>query len=671
MRPDPRLGTDLGPYRIESVIGRGGMGVVYLVEQPNLGRKVALKVIAPEFSEEPRAKARFLRESQMAAAIDHPNILPIHEAGELEGVLFIAMRYVLGEDLAKRLARGPLPPATSVAILAQVAAALDAAHARGLVHRDVKPANILLDPQAGPDGQDHAYLTDFGLTKRGGSEGSLTAVGGFAGTLAYIAPEQVEGGEVDGRTDEYSLACVAYECLTGRPPFVRETDIALAMAQLRDPVPSATVLQPSLPTAVGAVLARGLAKAPAERYETCSAFVADLRAAIALTATHAGPYRRTELGRRVTLIVSAVVIVVVLGVAGFVLRGGPTAVTPSPSASAGPSASPTLADVPPGVVLLEAATGRQIAHIPTSTIAAPVDPIYADGKFWVMNLEPLSVVEVDAMTGQVGRQLALPGSDFGAFAVDGNTLWASAFNEPVVVKIDLRSGREVDRFDLSKDLEAPIDGFSGGVVAEGSLWLAQKGRGVVIRVDPTTGKVQGVVGDTNGSWAITYADGSIWTSSNGGLSRIDLSDDGVTNTDVPGGQVGGYVAAGGGYGWTADESKGVVFKVGPAGHIASTYPTGLGARGVSFDDGTLWVANQDEGTVSAIDAITGAVRTLTFGHPMGAVSAGGGMIAVVLGEGRSYEDRIDALKGSVARLFVSGYDFGDPDPRPAGPRRPS
>ena len=501
-----------------------------------------------------------------------------------------------------------------MAILAQVAAALDAAHARGLVHRDVKPANILLDPQAGPDGQDHAYLTDFGLTKRGGSEGSLTAVGGFAGTLAYIAPEQVEGGEVDGRSDEYSLACVAFECLTGRPPFVRETDIALAMAHLRDPVPSATALQPALPTAVGAVIARGLAKAPAERYESCSAFVADLRAAIALTATHARPYPRAALA------LAAVGIAAVVVTASVVGNLPKVAVTPSPSASAGPSASPTLADVPPGVVLLEAATGRQIAHIPTSTIAAPVDPIYADGKFWVMNLEPLSVVEVDAKTGQVGRQLALPGSDFGAFAVDGNTLWASEFSEPVVVKIDLRSGREVDRFDLSTDLKGPIDGFSGGVVAEGSLWLAQKGRGVVIRVDPTTGKVQDVVGETNGSWAITYADGAIWTSSNGGLSRIDLSDDSVTKTDVPGGQVGGYVAAGGGFGWTADESKGVVFKVDTAGHIVSTYQTGLGAKVVSIDDGTLWVANQDEGTVSAIDAITRAVRTLTFGHPTGTVS---------------------------------------------------
>ena len=214
-RPDPRLGTELGPYRIEAVIGRGGMGVVYLAEQARLGRKVALKIVSPEFSDDPKARARFLRESQMAAAIDHPNILPIYEADEADGVLFIAMRLVEGTDLAARLAAGPMEPRAAAAILVQVAGALDAAHARGLVHRDVKPANILLSVGAGADQGDHAYLTDFGLTKRGGSETSLTAAGGFAGTLAYIAPEQVDGREIDGRADQYSLACMAFECLTG------------------------------------------------------------------------------------------------------------------------------------------------------------------------------------------------------------------------------------------------------------------------------------------------------------------------------------------------------------------------------------------------------------------------------------------------------------------------
>ena len=286
-RPDSRLGTDLGPYRIEAVIGRGGMGVVYLAEQARLGRKVALKIVSPEFGEDPKARARFLRESQMAAAIDHPNILPIYEADEADGVLYIAMRLVEGTDLAARLRERRPGPRTTVAILAQVANALDAAHTRGLVHRDVKPANILLAPGAAADQGDHSYLTDFGLTKRGGSDSSLTAAGGFAGTLAYIAPEQVDGREVDGRADQYSLACMAFECLTGQVPFERETDIATAMAHIKDPPPSAVAVRPGLPSVVDAVIARGMAKAPADRYPTCGAFVADLRDALDITTSSA------------------------------------------------------------------------------------------------------------------------------------------------------------------------------------------------------------------------------------------------------------------------------------------------------------------------------------------------------------------------------------------------
>ena len=192
------------------------MGVVYLAEQPSLGRRVALKVIAPEFSADARAKSRFLRESQMAAAIDHPNILPIHEAGEIDGVLFIAMRYVEGEDLERRLRRGPIEPRAAVTILGQVASALDAAHEAGLVHRDVKPANVLIASGQGVDRSDHAYLTDFGLTRPSGSETGLTRAGGFVGTLEYIAPEQIEGGAVDGQADQYALAAIAVACLTGQ-----------------------------------------------------------------------------------------------------------------------------------------------------------------------------------------------------------------------------------------------------------------------------------------------------------------------------------------------------------------------------------------------------------------------------------------------------------------------
>jgi hypothetical protein len=288
-RPDPRVGTDLGPYRIEALIGRGGMGVVYLATHTGLDRKVALKLLAPDYADDDAFRARFLRESRMAAAIDHPNIIPIYEAGEVDGTYFLAMRYVAGTDLETRLRAGPLEPREAVHLLGAVASALDAAHEQGLIHRDVKPANVLIAAGRGVERVDHAYLTDFGLTKHRGSQSGLTQGGAFMGTLTYIAPEQIEGKPVDGRTDEYGLACVAFECLTGRVPFARDTDIAIAMAHLRDSPPSAAELRPELPPAVDAVLARGMAKRPDDRFPSCESFVVALRGALGVRPTEERP----------------------------------------------------------------------------------------------------------------------------------------------------------------------------------------------------------------------------------------------------------------------------------------------------------------------------------------------------------------------------------------------
>ena len=343
-KPDPRVGTDLGPYRIEAVIGRGGMGVVYLAGDPRLGRRVALKVLAPALTDEASSRARFLRESQSAAAIDHPNIIPVYEAGEVEGVFFLAMRYVQGADLGSRIAAGPLEPGETVRLLGQIASALDAANEAGLVHRDVKPANILIASGKDPEGGDHAYLTDFGLTKHRGVESGLTAAGAFMGTLDYIAPEQIEGKPVDGRTDQYGLACVAFECLAGRVPFVRDTDIAIAMAHLRDAPPSALELRPDLPADVDAVLARGMAKRPDDRYPSCEAFVVALRGALGVRPTEerravAAAGRRT---RRLAVGAAAVLLVAVVAIAvgawGF---GGGAAPSPSalPAAPGGSAAA--------------------------------------------------------------------------------------------------------------------------------------------------------------------------------------------------------------------------------------------------------------------------------------------------------------------------------------------
>lgn len=279
-RPSDLLGKQIAGYVVESEIGRGGMAVVYRARDLRLDRTVALKLLAPELARNDTFRKRFTHESRVAAAIDHPHIVPVFEAGETEGVLYIAMRYVAGQDLRARIDReGPLPMDTAVRIAAQVASALDAAHDHELVHRDVKPGNILIAAGTDSDHPEHVYLTDFGLTKKSLSLTGFTSVGQFVGTLDYVAPEQISGRPVDGRCDVYSLACVVHETLVGGPPFRRDDDMALLWAHQFDPPPPLTELRPDLPAAVDDVLAKALAKSPDDRYDSCLQFVAALRSA--------------------------------------------------------------------------------------------------------------------------------------------------------------------------------------------------------------------------------------------------------------------------------------------------------------------------------------------------------------------------------------------------------
>ena len=264
-------GDQLGAYHVLSIIGRGGMGVVYLAEHASLERRVALKVLAPQFSADGNFRTRFERESRLAASLDHPNVVPVYEAGEIDGVLFIAMRYVDGPDLRTVLDReGRFEVPRAIGIAAQLASALDAAHAHGLIHRDVKPGNVLLAAGYGSDGGEHVYLTDFGLTKRSASKSGLTQLGQLVGTIDYIAPEQISGINVDGRVDIYALGCVFFEMLTGKAPFLRETDLATMAAHLHEPPPSLTALRPDLPAATDVLIARVLAKDPDQRFSSAA-----------------------------------------------------------------------------------------------------------------------------------------------------------------------------------------------------------------------------------------------------------------------------------------------------------------------------------------------------------------------------------------------------------------
>ncbi|MFJ4787435.1 serine/threonine-protein kinase [Streptomyces sp. NPDC088794] len=279
-RPSELIGRQVAGYRIEREIGRGGMAVVYRARDLRLDRAVALKLLAPELARNDTFRLRFTHESRAAAAIDHPHIVPVFEAGETDGVLYIAMRYVEGSDLRHLLDRqGPLAPPAALRIAAQVASALDAAHDHGLVHRDVKPGNILVARGTDSDHPEHVYLTDFGLTKKSLSLTGFTSVGQFVGTLDYVAPEQISGRPVDGRCDVYGLACVVYESLAGRPPFCRDDDMALLWAHQYDEPPPLTESRPDLSAPVDAVFAKALAKSPDDRHDSCLAFITALRSA--------------------------------------------------------------------------------------------------------------------------------------------------------------------------------------------------------------------------------------------------------------------------------------------------------------------------------------------------------------------------------------------------------
>ena len=272
-----RTGTVVAGFRVGSLIGEGAMGSVYLAEDAR-GRRLALKVLSPELARDERFRQRFLRESSVAAGLEHPHVVPTFASGEEDGLLYLAMEYVDGSDLRELLrAEGRIEPARALRLVGQVAEALDAAHAAGLVHRDVKPGNILVSTR--PEGE-HAYVCDFGLARHVSSVSSLTGERGFVGTIDYVPPEQIEGGAIDERADVYSLGCVLFECLTGERPFERDSELSVVFAHLNEPPPRLSELRPELPKELDAVFEAALAKSPDDRYSSCGELAAAARAAL-------------------------------------------------------------------------------------------------------------------------------------------------------------------------------------------------------------------------------------------------------------------------------------------------------------------------------------------------------------------------------------------------------
>jgi serine/threonine protein kinase len=316
---DPYIGAQIAGYKLEAFVGRGGMSVVYRAQHQHLDRTVALKLLAPELSQDERFRQRFVRESRLAASLEHPNIIPIYDAGEAQGLLYIAMRLVEGSTLAEFLDHhGRLSPTVSLYVIEKIAEALDVAHAAGLVHRDVKPENILVTEDQGQ--MDRIFLSDFGLTKRP-NLGGTTKSGELMGTVGYVAPEQIEGKSLDGRSDIYSLGCVLYQCLTGCRPFDLESDVAVLWAHMNRPVPRITDRRPELPSAIDDVVAKALAKAPEQRYDLAGDLAVAARRALEVDGVSAQPSIEPASrsgGSRRSLFLVSLLVVAIVGIA-FVL----------------------------------------------------------------------------------------------------------------------------------------------------------------------------------------------------------------------------------------------------------------------------------------------------------------------------------------------------------------
>ncbi|HEY7755717.1 MAG TPA: protein kinase [Actinomycetota bacterium] len=392
---DPRIGTVFAGHRIHRVIGSGGASVVYLAEHLRLGRRVALKVLAPHLADDEAFRERFIRESRIAAGLDHPNVVTVFDAGEVEGSLYISMRYVEGSDLRRILdEQGPLEPARAVGILGQIASALDAAHAEGLVHRDVKPANMLVEIRSATR-DDRAYLSDFGITKRTASREGLTRTGQFVGTVDYVAPEQISGNPVDARTDVYSLGCVLFECLSGRVPFPGETGVATIYSHLNDAPPT---LDPALGLGEGVdrIVSRALAKSKEARFGGCGELIATVRdelGARAATTELTGPppaddgragetsgggvrgsrVQERARSRRRALAISAVALLLLATVVALalVLPGGDDG-TPADPTTTGPTTPPGGGE-PPSFVWGDAYRTQRTGLLGATMIDALVD----------------------------------------------------------------------------------------------------------------------------------------------------------------------------------------------------------------------------------------------------------------------------------------------------------
>ena len=607
-------GTVFAGHRIEALAGRGGMGVVYRATHLALDRTVALKVIAPALIEDASTRQRFLRESKIAASIDHPNVIPVYFTGAEDGIAFIAMRYVKGEDLRSRVrATGPLDAVRAARIVAQVGSALDAAHAASLVHRDVKPANVLLGPA------DHVYLSDFGLSKHALSIDGETRSGHWVGTLDYVAPEQIRGERLDARADVYALGCVLYFALTGSPPYVRDGDEARLWAHLSEPPPAPSDRVHGLPPDLDGVVARALAKRPADRYPSAG----DLGRAATAAAAHDEVRERER----------------VVGVGAAAPDETPTESASGPPGPPGPSEAQTqlvrsarrrspraavgaglaaLAAVGIAVIVLTSGTGTPRPQPPptptpasTATVIStihvgrrPNGIAVGKGTVFVTDHRNTRVTLIDEKVSKLRRPRPAIGTGAVDVAAGNGALWVIVNQQHVLFKLDPASGRRLARVDLPMAPETVAVGREA--VWVGMLTRTRKPPDVLARIDPHTRRVTGTFPMAEGIRSLVATPTAVWVvhRSAPAVSRFDLSAKKLTRRVPFGNSRLGDAAYGAGAVWVTSPLEDTVSRIDDktAKKLSSGVgrrPTGIAARGTE-----IWVTSYIDHTIRRLDPKT-------------------------------------------------------------------
>jgi hypothetical protein len=603
-------GSMFAGHRIEAVAGRGGMGVVYRAIQLDLGRTLALKVIAPQLADDPQLRERFVNESRLAASIDHPNVIPIFYAGEAEGVLYIAMRFVVGTDLRRLVrAEGRVPVTRALHVVGQVADALDAAHEHGLVHRDVKPANVLLT------GHDHAYLTDFGLTRRTTSASISTQSGAFVGTLDYAAPEQIRGQRVDARVDVYALGCLLFYVLTAEVPYPRETDEAKLWAHLTEPAPSACEQVDGLPPLLDTVIARAMSKRPEDRYPSAgdvaraavaaahdqplevperrvaaggaapweSSTVSGARPSTATRPLRRRPPRRAAIAAGGAAVAAAGALA--FGVASGGNSSGGTGTTPTPTPSPTPTPVAEVVDTIP------------VGQRPNAIAATASD-------VWVTSFRNDSLTRVSVSRNRVTDARLVIGTGASDIATGYGSLWIVNSPRRELTQAAARSGKRHGRPLVLPRSPVTVDA-AGGAVWVGAAPSTTGEPSTVYRIDRRRMRVTDTFAVPGRIRSVAAGSGAVWAVTGHALYRFDVAAGRLRRITTVGAKA--TVTVGAGAAWVASRRANEVLEVEISSGDVVTIPVSGAPSHIAVADGAVWVSNYGAHTLTRIDPRTSAV----------------------------------------------------------------